>query len=65
LNSALAEFVAVSRRFLDEPIAHPAVAESDHFPGFNCGLERFQRILDIQDQTGKPIMIPTANVAMR
>jgi hypothetical protein len=53
LNSALAEFVAVSRRFLD------------HFPGFNCGLERFQRILDIQDQTGKPIMIPTANVAMR
>jgi hypothetical protein len=65
LNSALAEFVAVSRRFLDEPIAHPAVAESDHFPGFNCGLDRFQRILDIQDQTGKPIMIPTANVAMR
>jgi len=63
LSSALAEFVAVNRRFLDE--AQPAVAESDHFPGFNRGLERFQCILDIQDQTGKPIMIPTANVAMR
>jgi hypothetical protein len=65
LNSALAKLVAVNRRLLDEAIAYPTVAESDHFPGFNCGLERFQRILDIHDQTGKPIMIPTANAAIR
>jgi hypothetical protein len=45
--------------------AHPAVAESDHFSGFNCGFGRFQCILDIQDQIGKPIMIPTAKLAIR
>jgi hypothetical protein len=42
-----------------------AVLKSCCFSGFNRSFERFQRIPDIQDKTGKPIMIPTANVAIR
>jgi hypothetical protein len=42
-----------------------AVLKTCRFSGFNQTFERFQRIPDIQDKTGKPIMIPTANVAIR
>src|ERR1700716_1832566 len=42
-----------------------AVLKTCRFSGFNHTFERFQRIPDIQDKTRKPIMIPTANVAIR
>jgi hypothetical protein len=42
-----------------------AVLESSHLSSFNRGLERFQSISDTQYQTGKPITMPTASVAIK
>jgi hypothetical protein len=36
-----------------------------HLSGINRGLERLQCISDIQRQIGKPITMPTANVAKK
>ena len=42
-----------------------AVLEAGHLSDFDRRLERFQSISDIECQTGKPITMPTANVAKK
>jgi hypothetical protein len=42
--------------------SHPGL-ESGPFSGFNRAFDYLKRFSDIQCQTGKPIMIPTANAA--
>jgi len=41
------------------------VLKSSHLSGINRWLERLQCISDIQRQIGKPITMPTANVAKK
>jgi hypothetical protein len=44
---------------------HPSRLESSHFSGFYGSLECLKSISDIQCQTGKPITIATASVAIK
>jgi hypothetical protein len=44
---------------------HPVIPKSRHLSGNNRRLERLQCISDIQRQIGKPITMPTANVAKK
>jgi hypothetical protein len=46
--------------FLVAPIVQPS-----HLSGFYGNLECLKNISDIQCKTGKPITIPTANVAIK
>jgi hypothetical protein len=45
--------------------SHAAVFESSHLSSFYGSFECLKSISDIQYQTGKPIMVPTANVAKK
>jgi hypothetical protein len=45
--------------------SHPFIPKSSHLSGIKRWLERLQCISDIQRQIGKPITMPTANVAKK
>ena len=45
--------------------AHPAILAAGQLSGFYGKLECLKSISDIQCQTGKPITMPTANVAIK
>jgi len=47
------------------PTRKRAGPQGDHFSGFDRSLECLERISDIQRQTGKPISMPTAKVAIK
>jgi hypothetical protein len=45
--------------------AYSAILEAGQLSGFYGKLECLKSISDIQCQTGKPITMPTANVAIK